>query len=448
MVKHLETTLREARTGPPEELFLFFSQLQGYRVVDPAGGPVGRLDDVAVSLAEPFPAVAAIAIRRGRIDALPLTARWRDVESMNGRVVRLRTPIERLTPGRRLPSDRSFWVRQVLLDRQIVDTAGAKVVRVNDVHFLRVPTGDLHLAHVDVGFRGLVRRLGWSQAIDAVIRYVAPKATYLERERLIGWRYVQPLTLGGAGEALQLTVARQELGRLHPAELADILTDLDGRERESLFRVLAPELAAKALAEVEPKIRSHLIASVPPERAAAVLDRVPPDEAADVLAALPEPQSNLLLQKMERDEAEDVQQLLRYEPDTAGGMMTTEFATLPGRLTASEALERLRAFARELELIYYIYLFDPGGRLEGVVTIRHLLLASPTARLEDIMRRDPVSVRPDDTPERVAEITEKYNLLAVPVLDPQGRLLGIVTVDDVLTHMTALAWKWTLARVQ
>jgi len=128
--------------------------------------------------------------------------------------------------------------------------------------------------------------------------------------------------------------------------------------------------------------------------------------------------------------------------------MTTEFVTLPAHLTAAEALERLRGLAREVELIYYIYLVDPAARLQGVVTIRHLLLFDPGARLEEIMRRDPVSVRPDDTPERVAEITEKYNLLAVPVLDPQGKLLGIVTVDDVLTHMTALAWKWTLGHAR
>ena len=172
---------------------------------------------------------------------------------------------------------------------------------------------------------------------------------------------------------------------------------------------------------------------------------MPPDEAADLLAALPAPHSDLLLENMERAEAADVQQLLRYDPDTAGGMMTTEFVTLPARLTAAEALERLRGLAREVELIYYIYLVDPAARLQGVVTIRHLLLFDPAAHLEEIMRRDPVSVRPDDTPERVAEVTEKYNLLAVPVLDAQGKLLGVVTVDDVLTHMTTRAWKWKLA---
>jgi len=319
----------------------------------------------------------------------------------------------------------------VLLDRQIVDTSGAKVVRVNDLHFLRVPTGDLHLVHVDVGFRGLVRRLGWS--------------TTMGKEQLISWRYVQPLTLAATGESLQLTVARKELGRLHPAELADILSELDGRERESLFRALAPEAAARALTEVEPKVRQRLIAGLPAERAADIVERMPPDEAADLLAALPQPQSELLLEKMERAEAAEVQQLLRYEPDTAGGMMTTEFVTLPSHLTAAEALERLRGLAREVELIYYIYLVDPAARLQGVVTIRHLLLFDPAARLEEIMRRDPVSVRPDDTPERVAEITEKYNLLAVPVLDAQGKLLGVVTVDDVLTHMTTRAWKWKIA---
>ncbi len=414
-----------------DDPFLFYSALHGRPVRDPDGNVVGRLDDLAVTLTETFPAATALLIRRGRIESFRLTARWRDVESVDLAAVRLRVPVERLVPGRKHPSEPSFWVGQALLDRQIVDTSGAKVVRVNDLHFLHVPTGDLHLVHVDVGFRGLVRRLGWS--------------TTMGKEQLISWRYVQPLTLAATGDTLQLTVTRKELGRLHPAELADILTELDGRERESLFRALAPEAAARALTEVEPKVRQRLIAGLPAERAADIVERMPPDEAADLLAALPQPHSELLLEKMERAEAADVQQLLRYEPDTAGGMMTTEFVTLPSHLTAAEALERLRGLAREVELIYYIYLVDPAARLQGVVTIRHLLLFDPAAHLEEIMRRDPVSVRPDDTPERVAEITEKYNLLAVPVLDAQGKLLGVVTVDDVLTHMTTRAWKWKLA---
>ena len=406
MANQLETLAHEARGVPPEPPFVFYSSLHGRGVVDAAGTLIGCLDDLAVSLAEAFPAVTALLVRRGRIEPFSLTARWRDAASVDESGVRLRVPVERLIPGRHLPSEQSFWVGRVLLDRQIVDTAGAKVVRVNDLHFLRVPTGDLHLVHVDVGFRGLVRRLGWGRRIDAIVRRIAPGARYLEAERLISWRYVHPLALDGAGAALQLTVARPELGKLHPAQLADILSELDGREREALFRVLEPGAAAKALGEVEPRVRRHLIASVPAERAADVLEQMPPDEAADLLAALPEPSSSLLLEKMERDDAEDVQQLLRYEPDTAGGMMTTEFVKLPGALTAAQALEHLRGLAREVELLYYAYILDGAERLQGVVTIRHLFLARPEARLEEIMRREPVSVRPDDTPERVAEITE------------------------------------------
>jgi len=447
MANHTETPTEGTRKLADAAPFVFYSSLHARPVVDAAGTVVGYLDDLAVSVAEMLPSVTALAIRRGRIEPLPLTARWRDVESMDGPAIRLRGPVARLVPGRRLPSEPSFWVGQVLLDRQIIDTAGAKVVRVNDLHFLRVPTGDLHLVHVDVGFRGLVRRLGWSETIDALVRRIAPKARYLEAEALIDWRDVHPLARGGTGEVLRLSVGRTELHSLHPAELADILTELDGRERESLFGALAPDLAAQALTEVDPKIRVHLIASVPPERAADLLDRIPPDEAADLLAVLPEPQTSLLLERMEREEAQDVQRLLRYEQDTAGGMMTTEFATLPAHLTAAEAFERLRGLAPDVELIYYVYVLDSAERLKGVITIRQLLLVSPAARLEEFMRRDPVSVRPDDSPERVAEVTEKYNLLAVPVLDAQGKLLGIVTVDDVLTHMTGLAWKWKLARL-
>src|SRR5579884_2681992 len=343
--------------------FVFYSWLHGRPVVDAAGQVVGRLDDLAVNMAETFPPVTALVVRRGRLEPFPLTARWRDVA-----------------------------------------------------------------------------------AIDAAVRRLSPRARYLTSERLISWRYVQPLALSGSGDALRLSLPRGELAELHPAELADVLSDLDGRERESVFRALAPEAAAEALTEVEPKIREQLIASVPPERAADILEEMPPDEAADLLAALPEQESELLLTKMERAEAREVAELLRYEPDTAGGMMTTELVALPADLTCAEALERLRARAAEVEFIYYLYVVDPDQRLRGVITIRQLLVAAPETPLEAIMERDIVSVRPDDTRERVAEVVEKYNLLAVPVLDEEERLLGIVTVDDVLTHMTALAWKWKLGR--
>jgi magnesium transporter len=426
--------------------FVFFSALHRRLIVDPSGRPVGRIDDLAINLADTFPAVTALVIQRGWVERFALTARWRDVESLDGSTVRLRVPVGRLVPGRTTQSDHEVWVGQTLLDRQIVDTVGAKVVRVNDLHFLRMASGDLHLVHVDVGFRGLIRRLGWAGVIDGTVRRVAPQAPYLTNDRLISWRYVQPLTTTGSGDALRLTVAHKELAELHPAELADILTELDGRERESIFRSLDPESAADALTEVEPKIREHLIVSVEPEQAADILEEMPPDEAADLLAALPEPQSSLLLGKMERDEAKDVQTLLRYEPDTAGGMMTTEMITLDAQLTAAEALERLRGLAGEIELIYYLYVVDPEQHLKGVITIRHLLVGSPNARLEEIMERDLVHVRPEDTRERVSEVVEKYNLLAVPVLDQEEHLLGVVTVDDVLTHMTALAWKWKLGR--
>src|SRR5579885_2554832 len=422
MANQAEGHLPGAQPARGEGPFVFYSWLHGRPVVDAAGQVVGRLDDLAVNMAETFPPVTALVVRRGRLEPFPLTARWRDVAAIDG-VVRLGVPVGRLVPGRALQAEGEHWVRSTPLDRQIVDTSGAKVVRVNDLHFLRVASGDLHLVHGDVGFRGLMRRLGWDAAIDAAVRRLSPRARYLTSERLISWRYVQPLALSGSGDALRLSLPRGELAELHPAELADVLSDLDGRERESVFRALAPEAAAEALTEVEPKIREQLIASVPPERAA-------------------EP----LLTKMERAESREVAELLRYEPDTAGGMMTTELVALPADLTCAEALERLRARAAEVEFIYYLYVVDPGQRLRGVITIRQLLVAAPETPLEAIMERDIVSVRPDDTRERVAEVVEKYNLLAVPVLDEEERLLGIVTVDDVLTHMTALAWKWKLGR--
>lgn len=432
--------------APPGAAFLFYSGLHGLLVVDPEGAPVGRVDDLAVRLADVFPVVTTLLVRRGRLEWFRLAARWSDVAAIEPPLLHLRVPVTQLTPGRALRSEQEVWVRQTLLDRQVVDTAGAKVVRVNDLHFLRLATGDLHLVHVDVGFRGLVRRLGWQRPIDGLVRRIAPAAPYLAHEHLISWRYVQPLALAGAGAALRLTVARRELDEIHPAEIADILSTLDGRERESVFRALEPGAAAEALTEVAPRVRERLIESVPPDVAADILEAMPPDEAADLLAALPADRSARLLQAMEHDEARDVATLLRYDPDTAGGMMTTELIALPADSTCAETLVRLRSLAGEVEFLYYIYVVDVDGRCRGVLTIRQLLVGRTDARLDELMVRDLVAVRPDDTRERVAEVVEKYNLLAVPVLDPDDRLLGVITVDDVLTHMTGIAWRWKLGR--
>jgi flagellar motility protein MotE (MotC chaperone)/sporulation protein YlmC with PRC-barrel domain len=349
-----------------EHGFLFFSSLLQKPVVDADGTEVGRLSDLAVSVAYMFPPVVAFVVQRGRWEPFALTGRWADVVEISGPAIRLGVGIRNLTPSK-LDTPGEILVREALLDKQIVDMGGAKVVRVNDLHFLKLGSSELRLVHVDVGTRGLVRRMGWQQAIDGVVQRVAPQASYLSAERLIRWQYVQPVSLDAKAHSIRLSVLQKQLTELHPADIAEILTDLDTHDRATMFRSLDPETAADALAEVEdPRIQTQLLETVSEEHAADILEEMQPDEAADLLSELPQETSTALLRKMELEEAEDVRELLTYPPDTAGGMMTTEFVALPADLTVEQTFAQLRERAPEVENIYYLFVVDATGRLVGV----------------------------------------------------------------------------------
>jgi magnesium transporter len=247
--------------------FLFFSTLLGKPVYDVNGVLVGQLSDVAISVADMFPPVVGFVVQRGRWEPFALTGRWSDVADIDGPVIRLAVGIQALTPSK-TEANGEVLVRESLLDKQIVDMSGAKVVRVNDLHFVKLGRCDLRLAHVDVGTRGLVRRMGWEPAIDALLRRVFPHANYLTAEQLIRWQYVQPVSLDAKAHNLRLSVLQRQLSELHPADIAEILTELDSHERASMFRSLDPETAADALAEVEDlRIQTQLIETVPPEQA-------------------------------------------------------------------------------------------------------------------------------------------------------------------------------------
>jgi magnesium transporter len=424
-----------------EHSFLFFSTLLQKPVVDAHGTVVGRLSDLAVSVAYMFPPVVAFVVQRGRWEPFALTGRWADVVDISGPAIRLGVGIQNLTPSK-LDTPGEILIREALLDKQIVDMDGAKVVRVNDLHFLKLGSSDLRLVHVDVGTRGLVRRMGWQHAIDALVQRLAPQARYLSAERLIHWQYVQPLSLDPKAHSIRLSVLQKQLSELHPADIAEILTDLDTHDRASVFRSLDAETAADALAEVEdPRIQTQLLETVSEEHAADILEEMPPDEAADLLSELPQETSTALLRKMEVEDAEDVRELLTYAPDTAGGMMTTEFVALSADLTAEQTFARLREQAPEVENIYYLFVVDASGRLVGVLNLRQLILAQPTAHLRDIMIDNPARVHHTDSRDSVAEMVEKYDLLALPVVDDAEVIVGMITVDDVVSHIANQAWK-------
>lgn len=429
-------------TASGQPLFVFLSELIGRPVEDSLGAPLGRLEDLTIAVADPFPRVRHCVIRQARTSRLRLLARWADVARLDGPRLQLGVPAAQLTPAAPEAIDETRL--RSILDRQVVDTSGLKVVRVNDIQLLA--TGNqLRAIHVDVGFRGLVRRLGVEPLVDRGVRRVAPRAGYLTSDNLISWRYVETLAPGSSPHSLQLSLSRAQIHQAHPVDVADLLAGLDPVRRLRLFRALDPEAAARALAEVPAEVQIRLIEMMPHHEAADVLERMSPDEAADLLSALPEEMRGELLGHMEHEEASDVAGLLEHAEGTAGALMTTDFVVLSDRLSIGEALESLRQLAPDAETINYLYVVDELRRLVGVLSVRALIIESPSTPVAQVMLRRPVSVQADDSLDECASLVARYNLLALPVVRPDRTMLGVITVDDVLGEVLEQAWSRKLA---
>ena len=413
----------------PDPRFLFFSSLLGRRVVDATGATLGRVKDLVAATGEPYPPVEGLVVSAGRRGAWQLP--WSAVRDVGPGVLRLREGA-RPEPISEVAAPDRLRLALEILDRQIVDVEDAKLVRVNDLHFLDVK-GQLRIAHVDVGFRGLVRRLGWERWVDAAVAAVRPGAGYLSSDHLLPWKLVQPLDR--APGKVRLEVAQRQLAQLHPADLAEIMEELDRDQRAALLQRLDVGTAADALEEVAPEMTAQLLEDVPPERAADILEEMAPDEAADVLGELPQEARAELLEAMQRPEAREVAQLLEYPRDSVGGLMTPDRVQLRPQDTVAEALAEVRRRADELPLVYEIFVVDPAGVLKGFCTLRDLVCADPATPLERVAREPPATVVPEDTVRDVARAASKYNLVSVPVVSGLGVLLGMVTVDDILAEV-------------
>jgi magnesium transporter len=412
---------------------LFFTQLRHRALVDAAGKPAGRLEDLAVLPLGTKPPVTKLIVRgpQGEEWILP----WdvvAEVPPEAERPIRLRAPVAGLSPVA-LRADEMRLERNVL-DRKVVDTARKKVVRVNDIE-LSQERGRLQVVGIEGGARGLLRNLKSEHLAERVARLLGRE---LPREA-VAWEVVEPVEP-------ELTRAKRQavyskLAKLHPADIADIMEELNPSERAAILAVLDEGTAAEAITEAEPEVQASVVQMMEREKAADILEEMEPDEAADILSDLPEAKAEELLESMQPAEAQEVEELLEHEEDTAGGLMTTEHVAFPPTLTVAEAIQRIRDEAKEAETIYYLYVTDPQERLLGVFSLRELILADPGQRLEQLMHSEVISVRAETRLREVAELLTKYNLLALPVVSGGGELVGILTVDDVLNLILPMIWK-------
>jgi magnesium transporter len=407
----------------------FLSDVLKRPVYDPRGDVAGRLSDVIVVKGEPLARISAILVaRRGRT----LRVRWDQVDMFNKRILSILCESGAIEPYE--GGDLDLLAVRDILDKQIVDANGAKVVRVNDIR-LEGYAGEALLTAADVGVRGLLRRLGIERRSEQFFTLMKVPLPY----NLISWQYIQPLT--PKLKAIALTVPRQMVADLHPADLADIISQVSRDEGRSLLTDLDVKTAAEALSELEPQQQVELITGIDAEQAADILEEMPPDEASDVLGDLPTDKAREILDRIEEEEAEDIEELLGYEEDTAGGLMTNVFVAYPPHITVAEAIERFRAGGSEDDPVHEVHVVDGAGRLVGSVSLRDLLLAEPSAALETLAERRQRTVTPEADERTIASVMAKYNLIALPVVDTDRRLLGVVTIDDVIERLLPAAQK-------
>jgi magnesium transporter len=331
------------------------------------------------------------------------------------------------------PQDDDFRLVQDVLDKQILDTDGARVVRVNDIELVRV-NGNVVVSNVDIGVQGILRRIGLQKLGRWATRYMKNEAG----TGTISWDFVEPLV---HDQSMRLKVPASKLAELHPSDIAEIISDLSRAEHSELLDKLDIKQLADTLEEVEPDFQADLLGHFSDEKVADVLEEMSPDEATDLLAELPDERRQGLLRLMERDEAAEVQELLQYEEDTAGGLMTTEYVAVAPDLTAAQAIEHLRQLGEEAELLYYVYVIDAEEHLLGVFSLSDLIMAQPDTPVTQFMHKRVITVDLDTKQDEIAQIVAKYNLIAVPVVDAEDHLHGIVTADDALDKVLPTSWK-------
>ena len=404
--------------------FLFLTELVGLRVFDLRGRRLGVVKDAAL-----VPLVHPVRIDRFLIggDSSWLSFRHDQVRSISLKGIHLRDEV--LTPYH--SDEYMLRLSRDLLDQQIIDSEGRKVVRVTDLTFLiREENGGdaLFIDDVDIGLRSIFRRLMQGVLPPAWIR----KLQRPIQPNSIRWEVCNILE-HDPQRRLRLNISNKLLEQMHPADLADIVEELGPDDRQSLFENMDAEAAADALAEVDPDIQASILESLEAEMAADIVEEMSADRAADVLADLDEKASEEILEEMERDEQEEVRELLEFDNDTAGGMMGTEYLALPASATVADAIAALRAMDEVPETLNTIFLTDPDERLHACVSVARLFLHDGGTPLLQLVSEKKREVSVDEAQERVLEMFDKYNLLALPVVGEDGKLAGVIHVDDVVT---------------
>lgn len=421
------------------KLFLFLSEILDKPVRDVNGCVVGRLQDISMKVNEDeiYPRSKGLIICRGFVPREFAYIRIEDVKEID-EVTKLKIGADKIVFSQvRTPQE--FTLRFDILDRQVVDTENRKVVRVNDVHLLRVDQ-HVYLAHVDVGLRALVRRLGWTRGVDFFVKFISSRSPYLHQEEFIPWKNTQVFASGRQKNVLRLDVVRQKLAQIPPTDLADIMQDLDIFGKLALFKSLDIVLQRKVFADLATQEKQDLIDHLDDKEAASLIENIPADEATDLLMALPKDSIFRFLRHMETRQSKKLRKLLGFAKDSAGGLMTTEYLYLNRNATVADALQLVKNNVNYPGNIYHIYIVDDFHRLVGMTSIRRYIHLPTETPVIDTCFPKKVFVRTSDGMEEIALLLEKYKFTSIPVLGEDDILQGAVTTDDVMEALISIAW--------
>jgi sporulation protein YlmC with PRC-barrel domain/CBS domain-containing protein len=409
------------------------SELLGATVYDPSGAASGHVREVTLAPQEDRNRIASFIVKtKSGNRVLPFSA----VTSIDANIHAATAPADWPAAN---GAEGLFLLERDLLDQQVIDINGRKVVRVNDVDLqidATVEAGETHsvlrIQSVDIGARGAVRRLlrglAPRAALHALVQKIPP--------RTIPWTFVDLIETDPA-RRIKLKISHDGLATLHPADIADIVEDLAPNEREAVFRTLDEDVAAETLEEVSPSVQKSIVESLDSERAADIVEEMDPDAAADLLADLSQDQTEQILVEMEPEASQEVVELLEHREETAAGRMTTDFLALPVTASVENAIGVMRDFEGGVESVITIYLVDSRGTLVGAVPLVKIVLAKPDTPLLSLTQEPLISTQKETSDNEVAELFDKYNLVTLPVVDEHSKLVGVVTSDDVITMLRA-----------
>ncbi len=422
-----QTKEHNGRATIKEPLLIHLSLLLGTHVIDAAGHSLGPIREVAITPGAQPPVISELIWgKKNELQAVSPAS----LEQTPAGELRLRADAQ---PRPFSMAEPLLLLDRDLMDQQIIDVHGRKVVRVNDVALLPLPPemgGGMRPVEVEVGTRGAIRRLLKGVATRRAVERISARIP----SKAIPWDFVDLIEADPA-RRVRLKISHERLEQFHPSDLADILEDLAPAERQAIFSALDEEVAAEALEEVEPKLQRQLVESMDSERAADIMEEMDPSAAADLLGELRKEQSEAILEEMEPEERQEVEELLEFSEHSAAGRMTTNYIAVPADTTVAQAIEALRNFDDDPETVTAIYLVDEQGALSGVVPLARLLLAQPESKVAALSESRFVSCPAGMHDKQVAELFDRYNLYALPVVDERNNLVGIVNADQVIAFM-------------